>query len=163
MLIIITHTYLLKDQGLVKLFLLISRKSPRLFIAIKSLQINKEIIFLSLLLIQPICIIGNINLKDQMLLNFSWREPPPEASGGWESTHWSKKFKYKIKKALIYDLMTKIIEDTNPVFTNLKCCKVSFLIKIKYYYSSHYNDILSYILITIESSTSKKNITKQDW
>ena len=57
--------------------------------------------------------------------------------------------------------MTKIIEGTNPVFTNLKCCKVSFLIKIKYYYSSHYNDILSYILITIESSTSKKNITNR--
>ena len=119
--------------------------------------------FLCWLLIQSIRVAGHINLKGKMLLNFSWREPHPEASGGWGSTHWSKKFKYKIKKALIYDLMTKIIEDTNPVFTNLKCCKVSFLIKIKYYYSSHYNDILSYILITIESSTSEKNITKQDW
>ena len=47
------------------------------------------------------------------------------------------------------------IETTKPVFTNLNCYRVSFLVKIKHYY----NSILLFTLITIEISTSKKNIT----
>ena len=33
------------------------------------------------------------------------------------------------------DIKKRTFESTNPVFTNLKCCKVVFLVEIKYYYN----------------------------
>ena len=52
-------------------------------------------------------------------------------------------------------------ESTNPVFTNLKCFKMSFLLKIKYYY----NDGFLYILLKSKAlplaTLPKKTITKK--
>ena len=54
--------------------------------------------------------------------------------------------------------MTSKTETTNPVFTDLKCSKVSFLIKIKLYTILAFSCI--FWLQTKKFSLSKKNLTK---
>ena len=52
-------------------------------------------------------------------------------------------------------------ESTNPVFTNLKCCILSFLVKIKYYCNSVFCIFwLKSKALTLATLPKKNNITK---